>query len=61
MSVSCECCVLRGRGLCVGLITVQRSPTECDVSEYDREASTMIYFDFVIRSMVCLIVVKILT
>jgi len=21
MSVSCECCVLSGRGLCVGLIT----------------------------------------
>ena len=31
-------CVL-GRGLCVGLI--QRSPTECGVSEYDREASIM--------------------
>jgi hypothetical protein len=37
MSVCCEGCVLSGRGLCVGLITVQRSPTECGVSEYDRE------------------------
>ena len=36
--VSCECCVLSGRGLCVGLITC---PTECGVSECDREASTM--------------------
>jgi len=24
MSVSCECCVLSGRGLCVGLITCQK-------------------------------------
>jgi hypothetical protein len=24
-----------------GLLLVQRSPTECDVSEYDREASIM--------------------
>jgi hypothetical protein len=30
MSVSCECCVLSGRGLCVGLITRPRSPTDCD-------------------------------
>ena len=37
MSVSCECCVLSGRGLCV----VQRSSAECGVSEGDREASTM--------------------
>jgi hypothetical protein len=37
MSVSCECCELSSRGLCVG----QRSPTECDVSECDREASIM--------------------
>jgi hypothetical protein len=34
MSVSCECCVLSGRGL------MQRSPTECGVPEYDREALT---------------------
>jgi hypothetical protein len=36
-----ECCVLSGRSFCVGLITVQRSPTECGVSECDRETSTM--------------------
>jgi hypothetical protein len=41
MSVSYECCVLSGRSLCVGLITVQRSPTQCGVSECDREASIM--------------------
>jgi hypothetical protein len=35
MSVCCECCVLLGRGLCDG------SPTECGVSECDREASSM--------------------
>jgi hypothetical protein len=35
MSVSCEFRVLSGRGLCVG------SPTERDVSECDREASTV--------------------
>jgi len=40
MSFSCECCVLC-TGLCVRLITLPESPTECDVSEYDREASTM--------------------
>ena len=34
--VSCECCVLSGRGLCVGL---HRSPTHCGVSECDCEAS----------------------
>jgi hypothetical protein len=31
------CCLLSGRGLCVGL----RIPTECGVSESDREASTL--------------------
>jgi hypothetical protein len=36
MSVCCECCVLSGRYLCV-----QTSPTECGVSECDREASIM--------------------
>jgi hypothetical protein len=42
MSVSCECCVLTGRGLCVGLIT--RPEESCRVwcvSECDREASIM--------------------
>ena len=38
MPVSCKCCVLSGRGLCIGLIT---SPTVCGVSECDREASVM--------------------
>ena len=40
MNVSCECYVLSGRGLCDGLSLVQSSPTECGVTEYDREAST---------------------
>jgi hypothetical protein len=40
MSVSCECCVLSGRGICCGLITgTEISPTECGVSEYDLETS----------------------
>jgi hypothetical protein len=40
MSVSCECCVLSGRGLCDGLVPRQRSPTDCGVSKKcDREAS----------------------
>jgi hypothetical protein len=26
MSVSCECCVLLGRGLCIGLITCPEDP-----------------------------------
>jgi hypothetical protein len=33
MSVSCECCVLSGRGLCDGLIPRPESPTECGVSK----------------------------
>jgi hypothetical protein len=41
LSVSCECCVLSSRVLCDGWSLVQRSPTECGVSECDREASTM--------------------
>jgi coenzyme F420-reducing hydrogenase gamma subunit len=42
MSVSCECCVLSGRGLCVGLITrPEESYRVRCVSECDREASTM--------------------
>jgi hypothetical protein len=28
MSVSCECCVLSGKGLCVGLITRQEESYE---------------------------------
>jgi hypothetical protein len=39
MSVSCECCVLSGKVLCVGLITRPGSPTVCGVSECDREAT----------------------
>jgi len=41
MFVCCECCVLSGRGLCDGLSLVQRSPTDCGVSEYDHESSMM--------------------
>jgi hypothetical protein len=37
MSVSCECCVLSCRGLCVGLIT----RPQCGVSDCDLEASIM--------------------
>ena len=32
MVVCCECCVLSGRGLCDGLITLQGSPTDCGAS-----------------------------
>ena len=39
MSVSCECCVRSSRVLCAGRSFVERSPSECDVSECDREAS----------------------
>jgi hypothetical protein len=38
--LSCECCVLSSRGPCAGLVSPP-SPTECDVSECDREASIM--------------------
>jgi hypothetical protein len=41
MSVSCECCVLSGRGLCVGLITSTEESYRVCVSERDREASIM--------------------
>jgi hypothetical protein len=41
MSVSCEHCVLSGRGFCVGLMPRPESPTDCGVSECDREASIM--------------------
>jgi hypothetical protein len=40
MSVPCECCVLLGRGLRDGPITRPESPTECGVSECDREPHT---------------------
>jgi hypothetical protein len=37
--ICCECCVLSGRGICVGLIT---SPVDgCVVSECNREAAVM--------------------
>ena len=39
ISISCECCVWSSRGFCVGLITRPLSPTDCSVSECDREAS----------------------
>jgi hypothetical protein len=42
MSVSCERCVLPGRGLCVGLITFpDESYRVCGVTECNREASMM--------------------
>jgi hypothetical protein len=41
MPVCCDCCVLSGTCLCDGPITRQRSPTECGVSEFDLETSTM--------------------
>jgi hypothetical protein len=41
MSVSCECCVLSGRGLWTGRSLFQKSPTECGVSECDLETSSI--------------------
>jgi hypothetical protein len=41
MSVSCECCVLSGRGLCDGLIISPENSRESSVSECDHTASTM--------------------
>jgi hypothetical protein len=42
ISVSCECCVLSGRCLCVGLITRQERPYRVvSLAECDREPSTM--------------------
>ena len=41
MSVSCESCVLSVRFLCVGLITRPEVPTDCGVSECDREDPIM--------------------
>ena len=37
--VCCECCVLSGRGLCVGMIALPED--RCGVSECDREAAVM--------------------
>jgi len=39
-SVSCECCMLSGRGLCDRPI-LRPSPNECGASECDLETSTM--------------------
>ena len=43
MNVSCECCVLSGQveGSASCRSFVQRSPTECGVSECDRGTSTV--------------------
>jgi hypothetical protein len=43
MSVSCECCVLSGRGLCVGLITRPEESYRvwCGETPFDCEASIM--------------------
>jgi hypothetical protein len=41
MDVCCDCCVLSGRGLCNKLITRAEKPTECGVSECDRETLIM--------------------
>jgi len=41
MSVDCKWCIFSGRDFCLGVIVVQRSPADCDVSERDREASIM--------------------
>jgi hypothetical protein len=41
MSVCCECCVLSGRRLCVGLITRPEESYRAGVSECDRETSIM--------------------
>ena len=38
MSVCCKCCVLSGRGLCVGVLV---RPEECGVSECDLKALIM--------------------
>jgi len=41
MFISGACCVLSGRGLCVGLISPPEDPTVCGVSECDHEALIM--------------------
>jgi hypothetical protein len=39
MFFCCECCVLSGRGLCVGLITLPEESHRYSVSECDHESS----------------------
>ena len=39
MSISCECCVLSGRGLCDGPVARPESHFDCGASECDREGS----------------------
>ena len=41
LSGCCECCVLSGRGFCVGRSLIQGSPTECGLPECVLETSTM--------------------
>jgi len=41
LSVSCDCCVLSCRGLCVGLITRPEGPYRMCIIARDREASIM--------------------
>jgi hypothetical protein len=41
VSVSCESCVLSGKGLCVELITRPEGLTECSVSECNHKSSIM--------------------
>jgi hypothetical protein len=41
MSVSCECCVMSGRGLCDGPIPHPEDPTKCGVSECGPGTSTI--------------------
>jgi hypothetical protein len=36
MFVSCECCVLSGRGLCDGPIPRPEESTDCRVFQYDQ-------------------------
>ena len=40
-SLSCECCLLSGRGLCFGLITRPESPIDVFVCECDRVVSML--------------------
>jgi hypothetical protein len=42
MSVSCECCVFSVEASASGWSVVQRSTTDCGVSECDHESSTVI-------------------
>ena len=41
MSVSCECRVFSGRGLCDRPIVAHTSRTKCSVPEFNLETSTM--------------------